>query len=79
MSLFKSPEELEQWAGVLERRFVAAAQTEEAYVEAARTAHHGAVKWVCDDSRVIGSFLWVCDLLELEPDAVRREVAKGRA
>ena len=65
-------DELAGWAAVLERRFIAAAQTEDAYVAAARKARTEAVLWVGGDSTARGSFLWVCDLLGLEPDAVRR-------
>lgn len=72
MSLLLTPDELEGWAGVLERRFVAASQSEDTYAEGARAAHRGAVAWIKDDSMVKGSFRWVCDALDLEPDAVRR-------
>lgn len=79
MSLTPTPEELEGWSGVLERRFTAAAQTEDAYAEAARVAHRSACDWINMESKAFGSFRWVCDLLELEPDAVRRQVAKKRS
>lgn len=69
-----SPEELEGWAGVLERRFIAAAQSEDAYAMAARAAHKQAVAWIRSDSRGKGSFRFVCDLLDIEPDAVRRQL-----
>lgn len=64
--------EVAGWAAVLERRFIAAAQSEEAYVAAARKARREAIAWIADGSTAKGSFMWVCDLLGLEPDAVRR-------
>lgn len=72
MSLIPDPEELEQWRGFLERRFIAAAQTREDYMTAAGKAHEGAVAWITNDTKEKGSFRWVCDLFGLEPDAVRR-------
>lgn len=72
MSVIPTQAETEYWAGVLERRFIAAAQSEDAYAAAARTAHQQAVEWANHDSDIKGGFLWVCDLLGLEPDAVRR-------
>ena len=77
MSLVPTPEELEQWAGVMERRVVAAKQTEDEYAEAARRAHRGAVEWIDNPSWALGSFKWVCDLLDLEPDAVRKQVKRS--
>ncbi len=70
--LLPTPEELEQWARFLENKFIAASQSEEAYLDGARVAYRGAVKWFHDDSQVVGGFRWVCDLLNLEPVAVRR-------
>jgi len=72
MSLLLSDDELEGWANVLERRFIAAAQSEEEYAAGARTAHRNALKWMTNNSKIKGGFLWVCDALNLEPDAVRR-------
>jgi len=74
-----SDDEITGWAAILERRFVAAAQTEEDYVRAARKARSEAVAWILDGSTAKGSFRWVCDLLGLEPEAVRRELGRDRA
>ena len=76
MSLTPTDDELETWMGVLERRFIAAAQTEAAYADAARIAHRQAVEWIFHDSEIPGGFCWTCALLGLEPDAVRRELGK---
>lgn len=78
MSLIPTGDELEQWAGVMERRVQAAVQTEDAYAEAARKAHQSACEWINGEAKAIGSFRWACDLLGLEPDAVRRSIAKRR-
>lgn len=78
MSLVPDAEELDAWRGFLTRRFVAAAQTEADYVAAAKKAWVQSVKWVASEAKDKGSFRWVCDFLDLEPDAVRRAMkAKG--
>lgn len=33
-----------------------------------------AKEWIKSDSEEPGSFIWVCELLELSPSAVRREI-----
>ena len=33
-----------------------------------------AKSWVASDSEQPGSFIWACDLFNLEPDAVRRAI-----
>ena len=33
--------------------------------------------WVAADTEAQGSFLWCCDVYDLEPDAVRRAIKKG--
>lgn len=68
-----TPEEMEEWAGVLERRFVAAVKTEAEWLAGAKAARDQAITWLVSDDTAPGSFRWVCDLLGLEPDAVRRE------
>lgn len=80
MSLIPDAAELDTWRGVLERRFIAAAQSEDSYAAAARKAHREATRWIHGDVKGKGSFLWTCDLLGLEPDAVRRALkTKGAA
>ena len=74
MSLLVDEEQKDLWRGVLERRFVAAAQTEEEYVLASRRAHQLAKNWIESEITMRGSFLWVCDVLDLESDAVRRSL-----
>ena len=34
--------------------------------------------WVASQSQKEGSFLWFCDVFELEPDAVRRAIKEKR-
>jgi hypothetical protein len=66
-------EEMEEWAGVIERRFVAAVKTEAEWLAGAKAARAQAIMWLMSDDTAPGSFRWVCDLLGMEPDAVRRE------
>lgn len=81
--MIPTEEELAFWSGVLERRFIAAGQTEAAYMEAARQARIEAISWIEGDEQANarGSFKWVCDLLGLEWVAVRKacreELAKA--
>lgn len=35
-------------------------------------------KWVSSDADTPGSFLWCCDLFELEPDAARRAIREKK-
>lgn len=72
MSLILSSDELDLLIEFLERRCIAASHSEEEYVEAARKAHRNVLEWIKSDSNIKGSFMWVCDALDLEPDAVRR-------
>lgn len=72
MSLIPDAEELDAWRGFLTRRFVAASQSEKDYVAAAKKAWAQSVKWIESNAKDKGSFRWVCDFLDLEPDAVRR-------
>ena len=79
MSLLVDEEQKDLWRGVLERRFIAAAQTEEEYVLASRRAHKLAQEWIESQITMRGSFLWVCDVLDLEADAVRRALTEKKS
>lgn len=37
-----------------------------------------AKKWVADESRAEGSFLWCCDVFDLDPGAVRKAIEEGK-
>lgn len=57
-------------------KMAAAGRTEKQYVDAARYAHRKALAWVADDSTAEGSFRWACDVLDLDPGAVRRALKR---
>lgn len=44
----------------------------------ARAVRQGAEDWIADDENEPRRFVWVCDLLDLDPDAVRRSVNERR-
>lgn len=67
-----TPDEIEAVRAEMLGKMAAAGRTEAAYVQAARRAHRKAVSWVADDSDGEGSFRWACDVLDLDPGAVRR-------
>ena len=71
-----TPEEVEAVRADMLGKVAAAGRTERAYVEAARRAHRKALAWVADDSEAQGSFRWACDVLDLEPGAVRRALKR---
>jgi len=62
------------WAGVL----IQAIRDLAGYIvvpnkrERARLQYHARV-WFTSDNRDVGSFLWVCDQIELEPPWIRRK------
>lgn len=70
--LIMSPEEIEAVRAEMTGKVAAAGRTEKQYVDAARYAHRKAIAWVADDSTAAGSFRWACDVLDLDPSAVRR-------
>jgi hypothetical protein len=64
------------WAGVL----VQAIRDCVGYIAAPNKRERARVQyfarlWFADDNREVGSFLWVCDQLELEPSWIRRRMA----
>lgn len=52
--------------------------TEEELQDYARVAGEDAEAWIDSNSEEVGSFVWVCDLLDLEPSAVRAAWRKKR-
>jgi hypothetical protein len=50
---------------------------EEAIEEITRDYEHTKT-WVSSQSQKEGSFLWFCDVFDLEPDAVRRAIKEKR-
>lgn len=40
-----------------------------------RRVQHEAARWFASDARGVGSFLWICSLLDLEPEVVRARAA----
>lgn len=41
-----------------------------------RRAVTDARRWVADDHDVFGSFVWICELLDLNPEVVRKRIAR---
>lgn len=40
---------------------------------------HSAVKWFNDvENNEIGSFLWICGILKLDPEIIREKIMKGK-
>ena len=55
------------WAAVLEHAW-----------EEARRDYDGVLVWVMGEGRRPGAFVWVCEALGLDPDAVRAVWPKGK-
>lgn len=72
------PEDREVLAAIFASRVSLAKKTEDQAADEARTEHQRAIKWVANNSQKEGSFLWMCDEFELEPDAVRRAIMEKR-
>jgi len=74
--LLPSEHELDHWRTLMEVRVSAAGLSEDTYAKAARRAHRKHVAWVASDDTAEGSFLWACDLLDLDAGAVRRTLRR---
>jgi hypothetical protein len=63
------------WAGVLIQAVKDLAGYGRVYKqrERARVQYHARL-WFTSDNRDVGSFLWICDELELEPSWIRRKM-----
>lgn len=70
----------ELWKRVLRQaqQHYIAGPTEQELNDYARVAGEDAEAWIDSDSEEVGSFIWVCDLLDLEPSAVRAAWRKKR-
>ena len=63
------------WAGVLIQAVKDLAGYGRVYKQRERArVQYFARLWFADDNREVGSFLWICDELELEPSWIRRKM-----
>lgn len=64
---------LELWKRILQqaKQYYVSGPTEEELQDYARVAGEDAESWIESNSEEVGSFVWACDLLDLEPSAVR--------
>lgn len=76
MSLLNTDVDREILAGIFKSRVELAKKSPEKAAEEAREEHARNLKWFASNSKAKGSFLWTCDLFDLEPDAVRRELKR---
>lgn len=68
----------ETLAAIFGSRVQLAKMSEEQAVELAQQEYRKTIKWVSSPSTKNGSFLWYCDVFDLEPDAVRRAIQEKR-
>lgn len=71
---------VELWTAVLKqaRQYYVRGPSERELEDYRRVAEEDARAWIDSDSEETGSFVWVCDLLGLEPDDVRRRMRRER-
>ncbi len=61
-------------SSIFASRLSLARKTEEEAIEEARVLRRDATAWVSSDSQRMYSFLWFCDVLDVEAGAMRRAV-----
>ena len=62
------------WAAVIERAF-GDLRLENSPVENEERYYYSAVRWFNDtENHEIGSFLWICELLEIDPGKIREKI-----
>lgn len=66
------------WAAVLERGLTDWRESRTIESAAARLRVAELATWLGTARHAPGTFLWICDVLGLEPDAVRRAFARDR-
>jgi len=76
--------EQELWAGVLTNAIEDLNQSEAVKPHKYKGRYRmlnrrGAVKWFNDvENKETGSFLWICKVLNLDPEIVREKIMKGK-
>lgn len=68
----------ETLAPIFASRVRLAKMTPEEAVDQALLEHKRTLRWVASQSTKEGSFLWMCDYFDLEPDAVRRAIQEKK-
>lgn len=66
--------ELDTHRALFAGRVLLAKMTEDEAVAAAKKELAVTLAWVASPAKKAGSFLWYCDLFDLEPSAVRRAI-----
>ena len=76
--------EQELWAGVLTNAIEDLNQSQDVKPHKYKSRYRmlnrrGAIKWFTDvENNEIGSFLWICGILKLDPEIVREKIMKGK-
>lgn len=73
-----SEADLDVLRAVFASRVSLAKKTEDEAAAEARVEHRRCVAWIASKSDKEKSFLWYCDLCDIEPDAVRRAIQEKR-
>lgn len=68
----------ESFAERFAQRVVLAKMTEQEAIDQTRNEWVQVQKWVASDSERPGTFRWMCDLFDLEADAVRKAIKEKR-
>jgi len=71
-------EDIARLAAVFENRVKLAKMTEDEAAEEVRLEHRRVLKWLDAKTEKQGSFLWFCDVFELDAGAVRKAIAERR-
>ena len=61
-------------AAIMKSRVETAKKTVEEVIDEAIEEHEACLRWFDSDATTKGSLRWFCEILDLEPDAVRRAV-----
>lgn len=74
MSILNTDVDRETLAAIFKSRVDLAKKNAEEAAADAVEEHRRTQKWFASNAKGKGSFLWMCDLFDLESDAVRREI-----
>jgi len=64
-------------AAIMTSRVETAKRTVEEVIDEAIQDHEECLRWFASDATTKGSLRWFCEILDLEPDAVRRAVREA--
>ena len=64
---------------VFASRIALAKKTEDEAAADAREEHRRAIAWVASSSQKEKSFLWLCDIFDLDAGVVRKKIAEAHA